>query len=62
MTILEWIAVLALGGAGAVLRFVIDSAIMTRLDATFRSARWPSTSVGPPLWDSSPESDSPAPR
>ena len=35
MSVLEWIAVLALGGAGAVLRFVIDSVITKWLGRDF---------------------------
>lgn len=35
MSVLEWIGVLSLGGAGAILRFVIDAVIATRVERAF---------------------------
>ena len=48
MSIVLWAAVVLIGGAGSVLRFLADGAVSARVDqrmpaATSRSAPWPST-------------------
>ena len=42
MSIVLWAAVVLIGGAGSVLRFLADGAV-TGAAATSRSAPWPST-------------------
>jgi len=43
MNVLLWAGVVVIGGAGSVIRFLVDGAVATSTGRNSRSGRWPST-------------------
>jgi CrcB protein len=54
MTTAIWVGVVAIGGVGAVLRFVVDRAVSGRIARAFPVGTLASTSAAPWCWASCP--------